>query len=123
MNAPRFFRHVRLQTAENNAPPLRRDERSDGVRVLQQALIDLGFAMPKSKPRHTAEPDGIFGGETAATVTSFQRRQRLKPDGIAGRLTLRRLDQIFLTNDPFFGRPFRDNPRSFAYLSSRFPPA
>jgi len=123
MRAPRFVRHPRLQSAEQNAPPLKRGERSDAVRVLQQALIDLGFAMPKSKPLQAADPDGIFGAETEAAVITFQRRQALKPDGIAGRITLGRLDQIFLSNDPFFGNPLRDNSRSFAYLSSRFRPA
>jgi hypothetical protein len=78
--------------------------------------------MPKSKPPPAVDPDGIFGPETEATVITFQSRQGLEPDGIVGRMTLGRLDQIFLSNDPFFGNPFQDNPRSFAYLSSRFRP-
>jgi peptidoglycan hydrolase-like protein with peptidoglycan-binding domain len=119
MNAPRFSRNVQLERAERNAPPLQRGERGDAVRVLQQALIDLGFAMPRSRPRAGIDPDGVFGAETETAVKNFQRREGLRPDGIAGRLTLGRLDAIFLANDRFFGRPFQDDPRSLALLSPR----
>ncbi len=119
MNSPRFRRHQRLQNAQINSPPLKRGERSDGVRVLQRALIDLGFSMPISMPRRGADPDGIFGAETEAALISFQRKAGLTPDGVAGAQTLGRLDSIFRVNDPFYSEPSSDNPDSFAYLKPK----
>jgi peptidoglycan hydrolase-like protein with peptidoglycan-binding domain len=120
MNAPRFSGNQRLQRAQQNGPPLQRGERGDAVRILQQALIDLRFAMPRSKPRPADDPDGVFGAETETAVRNFQRRERLVSDGVVGRLTLGRLDQIFSAKDSFFGRPSQDDPRSLAHLSPRF---
>jgi peptidoglycan hydrolase-like protein with peptidoglycan-binding domain len=118
MRAPRFVLNSRLQKAEQNAPALKQGETGDGVRVLQQALIDLGFAMPLSKPAAHGNPDGVFGTETQAAVIAFQRREGLLADAIVGRQTLGRLDEIFAANDGFFGRTIQENPRSFAYLRS-----
>ena len=74
---------------------MRIGESGEGVEVLQQALIDLGIAMPRST-RKTGFSDGVFGEETASALRSFQARERLERDGIAGRETLRRLDEILL---------------------------
>jgi peptidoglycan hydrolase-like protein with peptidoglycan-binding domain len=117
MTAPRFSRVARLKTAEQNNPSLKRGETSDGVRVLQEALIDQGFPMPKSKPSPGANADGVFGAETEAAVSAFQKRERLTIDGVAGRQTLGRLDQLFNANDPFFGTPSPDDPKAFAFLT------
>ena len=68
------------------------------MQILQRALDDLGFSMPISAPRKAAPPDGIYGQETAATVRKFQQREGLGVDGIAGRQTLTRLDQIFIAD-------------------------
>jgi hypothetical protein len=65
---------------------------------LQQALIDLGFAMPRSAARG-AVPDGAFGDETEATVMAFQRKCALKADGLVGPLTLGQLDDIFVARE------------------------
>lgn len=77
-----------------NSPPLRQGARGEGVRVLQLALIDLGTPMPRSTANGLALPDGIYGTETAAAVTAFQRLNGLVADGIAGRQTLERLDAL-----------------------------
>jgi len=94
LSSPRFQRNKRLQTAANSQPSLKKGETSDAVAILQQALIDLGFSMPRSTDR-SGMTDGIFGSETEATVKSFQLRQGLTADGIAGRETFDRLDSIF----------------------------
>lgn len=117
MTAPRFNRVARLQTAEQNNPSLKRGERGDGVRVLQEALIDQGFPMPKSKPSPGANADGVYGAETEAAVSAFQKRERLTIDGVAGRQTLGRLDQLFTVNDRFFGSPATNDASTFALLS------
>jgi peptidoglycan hydrolase-like protein with peptidoglycan-binding domain len=103
---PRFRNHERLQRAADNSPPLRQGESGDGVAVLQQALVHLGYAMPRSDKGE--DFDGIYGPETAATVRKFQQTRALVPDGVAGRETLSTMDRIFLVNDPYFGEPEAD---------------
>jgi hypothetical protein len=94
LTSPRFSDSPRLQAAADNRPPLRKGETGEAVETLQQALIDLGFAMPIST-RRKGSPDGIYGDETAQTVWKFQAQQGLQKDGGAGRQTLGRLDQLF----------------------------
>jgi peptidoglycan hydrolase-like protein with peptidoglycan-binding domain len=94
LTTPRFQRNKRIQNAANSKPSLKKGETSEGVEILQQALSDLGFSMPRSINR-SGLPDGIFGSETEATVKSFQARQGLTIDGIAGKETFDRLDTIF----------------------------
>ena len=53
--------------------------------------------MPKSM--QSGSPDGIYGSETQAAVQAFQRTNGLSADGIAGRDTLTRLDQILDAQD------------------------
>jgi peptidoglycan hydrolase-like protein with peptidoglycan-binding domain len=94
LTSPRFQRNKRIQNAAKSQPSLKKGETSEGVEILQQALSDLGFSMPKSINR-SGIPDGIFGSETEATVKAFQARQGLTMDGIAGKETFDRLDTIF----------------------------
>lgn len=94
LTTPRFQRNKRIQNAANSQPSLKKGETSEAVEVLQQALFDLGFSMPKSINR-SGLPDGIYGSETESTVRSFQAKQGLTADGIAGKETLDRLDSIF----------------------------
>jgi peptidoglycan hydrolase-like protein with peptidoglycan-binding domain len=94
LKAIRLARYKRLQDAAANNPPLRSGETGEAVESLQQALIDLGFEMPIST-RKTGFPDGIYGKETASVIMKFQARERLQQDGVAGRVTLGRLDEIF----------------------------
>lgn len=56
------------------------------VRKMQQALLDLGYKLP----RYGA--DGDFGAETDAAVREFQRDHHLEDDGICGPLTWAILD-------------------------------
>jgi Putative peptidoglycan binding domain len=61
------------------------------VALLQGALIDLGYKLPKSTRKHGA-PDGLFGYETELSLLSFQGSNELVADGIAGRRTVEQLD-------------------------------
>lgn len=91
----RFANNSRLQTAADNNPPMKKGETGEAVAILQQALIDLGgFSMPITTAQRTKRPDGIYGDETAKTVRTFQEQQGLDRDGIAGRQTLHRLDEM-----------------------------
>jgi peptidoglycan hydrolase-like protein with peptidoglycan-binding domain len=94
LQCARFSSEPDIVSASTNSPPLRQGSRGDGVRVLQLALIDLGFAMPISTNNGASLPDGIFGAETLKTVIAFQRANGLVADGIVGTHTTERLDQV-----------------------------
>lgn len=94
----RFAQSDMLQKASNNQPSLHQGAHGDGVAILQRALMDLGFPMPKSVAK-LGRPDGIYGPETFAAVQQFQMSQAMEADGITGRDTLARLEQIFAALD------------------------
>ncbi len=94
----RFGSDPQLRAASQNKPLLQRGAKGEGVAILQQALVDLGFAMPASTERGRKLPDGIFGDETARTVSAFQKAQGLKQDGIVGQQTLDRLEQLLIAD-------------------------
>jgi Putative peptidoglycan binding domain len=122
LRSPRFASNERLQRAANNHPPLCAGETGEAVRLVQQALIDLGFPMPISVRRY-ASPDGIYGDETTSRVREFQRKNGLNPDGITGHDTLAKLDALLpnpapslppLPTGPRFDRKVRLHFRSAA---------
>ncbi len=57
------------------------------VRILQQALMDLGFSVSKA--------DGVYGQSTYDAVVAFQRAVGLEADGKAGKNTLVKLESYF----------------------------
>jgi hypothetical protein len=65
------------------ALPLREGDRGHAVRVLQQALASLGYAVGK--------PDGFFGDRTKHAVELFQTASQVSADGIVGQRTVRML--------------------------------
>ena len=67
---------------------LRRNDRGDDVRTLQQLLVDQGYL-------NAGGADGIYGGGTEKAVTRFQEDQGLEPDGVAWPQTLKRLRHDF----------------------------
>ncbi|GIW72206.1 MAG: hypothetical protein KatS3mg102_1748 [Planctomycetota bacterium] len=62
--------------------------RGEGVRQLQQALLDLGFRLP----RYGA--DGGYGAETVHAVRQFQLEMGLPRTGRVDRATLEALDRV-----------------------------
>jgi len=101
LTSPRFAGDERLERAANNRPPLMKPEISDGVKKLQQALVDQGYEMPISFAK--GGPDGIYGDETARVVRQFQMDQNFPPrgwDGRAGHDTLLALDKLFQPTPP-----------------------
>lgn len=76
---------------------MRQGEKGEPVAIVQQALIDLGFAMPRSTNNGRSLTDGIFGTETSKVVTQFQSRFGLVADGVVGRQTMARLDDLIMS--------------------------
>lgn len=99
LTSPRFRDNKRLQKASENDPPLRSGCIDEAVRILQQALIDLGFPLPISVKKF-GSPDGIYGPETKAAVMAFQKKHGLSADGIAGRDTLGKMDKLLAAPAP-----------------------
>ncbi len=67
-------------------PVLRFGSKGDAVKDLQVRLIELGFLF--------GEPDGYFGDETLRAVREMQAACSLSADGVVGRQTYIRLDQM-----------------------------
>ncbi|MCR4622667.1 MAG: peptidoglycan-binding protein [Clostridiales bacterium] len=66
---------------EGDLPTLRKGDRGDEVKLLQETLIALGFSCGK------AGADGIFGSGTKAAVKDYQKAHALGADGVVGRQT------------------------------------
>jgi hypothetical protein len=113
LHSPRFKANARLQSVAENNPSMNWGEVGEAVRLIQQALIDLDAQMPISIERHRS-PDGIFGNETKDRVRAFQIRQGLAADGLVGRNTLARLDQLLGAADPLPALP------SGSWITHRF---
>lgn len=94
LTSPRFRTSNKLRQAAMNAPPIRKGARGRAVHLIQMALLDLGYSMPRSTGG-VHSPDGIFGDETVSVLAAFQRDRRLSDDGILGRDTLTALDREF----------------------------
>ena len=84
----------------NNNPAIRKGERGEGIRLIQQGLIELGYPMPVSTKKY-GSPDGIYGSETKAGVFKFQSDKGLGRDGSVGRNTMHKLDKLL----PTTGKP------------------
>ncbi|MEM0907957.1 MAG: peptidoglycan-binding protein [Pseudomonadota bacterium] len=101
----------RLLGAQKNAPPLKRGDFGHPVRLVQQALVDLGYRnkLPVTLAKYNS-PDGIYGNETKEAVRKFQSDQKLgKKDGIVGENTITRLDQELVSQNIQF-RPLPPLP-------------
>lgn len=75
-------------------PPrtMRKGDSGEDVKELQEALVREGYDVGKKKDG-TPLIDGKYGSETMSAVRAFQHDHGLKPDGIAGPLTLNALRQ------------------------------
>lgn len=94
LTSPRFKWNAQLQAAANNAPALFPGAKGSGVHLIQFALLDLGFELPRSTGK-AMSPDGIYGSETKAAVQEFQRRAYLEDDGVVGAKTMARFNELF----------------------------
>lgn len=67
---------------------LRRNDRGDAVKEVQQLLVDQGYL-------NAGGADGVFGGGTEKAIMQFQKDQGLEPDGVAWPQTIKRLKHDF----------------------------
>jgi Putative peptidoglycan binding domain len=118
LSSPRFKDNATLVAVEANRMALARNSNGVGTHLVQMALVDLGFAMPRSTGSDHYSPDGIYGQETVDVVKAFQRAQipPLKDDGVVGPNTLRALDAKF----PGFTHKVKLHFRSIALTNVPF---
>ena len=99
LKSPAYAGDPRLESAYDNSPAMRWGEEGEPVKKVQQGMIDDGFLMPVST-EETGEPDGIFGAETFSTVKKFQAKYGLSQDGVVGRETMGKLDELSSSKPP-----------------------
>ena len=99
LSSPRFAANKHLNAVSRNASVLKKGKGGRSVHIVQQALIDLGFPISAS--------DGKFGPVTDGALKKFQRRHRLKEDGIIGPKTMRKLDNALSKYQHRVGLHFR----------------
>lgn len=113
--SPRFINKRRLVRASDGAT-IRKGSRGSHIHLVQMALIDLGYPMPRSTGGPRYSPDGSFGNETETKLIAFQNSENIAPSGVIDRDTMLALDHhcrsftarvtlhfrgISLTNVPF----------------------
>ena len=69
---------------KGNYATLRLKDKSDRVKIMQQALIRLEYL--------SGNADGVFGNKTLDAVVAFQKANSLTADGLAGKKTLQALE-------------------------------
>ena len=69
--------------------PVKKGDKGEGVRALQNALIKNGYALPKYGA------DASFGGETETAVKELQRKKGFTVDGIADREEIEALGLVW----------------------------
>ncbi len=91
--SPRFRGNRTLRGLASKQGVMKRGASGRAVHLIQFALIDLGFPLPRSTGGQRWSPDADFGPETEEAVVKFQKRNGLVDDGIVGQNTMRALDR------------------------------
>ena len=94
LRSPRFGGNAALEAVYDAERDIRRPEHSADVRVLQQALLDLGHQLPL----HGV--DGKFGPETERAVKAFQTAHGVPDSGRLDAATMDALDRAFVSHAP-----------------------
>jgi peptidoglycan hydrolase-like protein with peptidoglycan-binding domain len=91
----RFAGNRTLEAAFDDELLIRRGAKGEPVRLIQESLVAMGYALPQSMSRALpGRMDGDFGPETEAAVTRFQRDAgAVRIDGIVGPETMDLLDR------------------------------
>ncbi|MEM9224730.1 MAG: peptidoglycan-binding protein [Pseudomonadota bacterium] len=103
-----FSFNDRLLGAQKNAPPIRRGDFGFAVRLIQNALSDLGYRHKLTVTyAKFGSPDGRYGNETKEAVRQFQKDVKLaSKDGIVGENTITAMDKLLRDKKiPFMGLP------------------
>lgn len=96
-----WFDLPRFSVAATGLNVIKAGESNSAVRVLQTALVTIGYPMPQST-KQNGSLDGVFGDETYRRVQEFQRASfpNEAPDGKVGPNTLAALDKMLLKKTP-----------------------
>ncbi|HSY48941.1 MAG TPA: peptidoglycan-binding protein [Thermoanaerobaculia bacterium] len=98
----RFEGDKTLEDIAAGSTTLRTGARGLAVTKLQQALIDLGYLLPKFGI------DGLFESETKAAVLKFQKDQTLSKTGVLDATTIARLNALYDTLKPYVDKAAAD---------------
>lgn len=69
-------------------PTIRKGSKGGEVKLLQEALLRLGYPLPKYGA------DGDFGNETLTALKAFQQDNGLNADGVCGPKTWEKLEEV-----------------------------
>ena len=96
-----WFGLPRFAVAASGTNVIKAGESNSAVRVLQTALVTIGYPMPQST-RQNGSLDGVFGDETSRLVKDFQRVSfpNEARDGKVGPNTLAALDKKLMKKTP-----------------------
>ena len=88
-----WFRHPYFEDISLGRKVLSAGALGEPVRMLQTALVGLGYRLPEST-KQSGELDGVFGNETYLRLRDFQKKAfpGKAPDGVVGKGTLGELD-------------------------------
>ena len=82
---PRFDENPEIDRAEASSDYIRRGDTGMTVRIIQQGLIDAGYALPSGVT-------GVFDTGTEQAVKQFQRDNGIADDGLIGPDTMGKLN-------------------------------
>ncbi|RZS92502.1 eCIS core domain-containing protein [Aquimarina brevivitae] len=94
LTAARFSGNLDLEACLDNEKTLKKGDNGAAVSLMQQALVDAGFPLPRFGV------DGKFGSETRNALRDFQRASSLGVDGVLGPSTMSALDSLFSGGAP-----------------------
>ncbi|MEA4929390.1 MAG: peptidoglycan-binding protein [Candidatus Limiplasma sp.] len=81
-----LFSNTAVKNTVSTTATLKQGTISDTVKDMQERLIALGYL--------TGKADGNFGAQTALALMAFQSKNGLSADGVAGSLTLAKLNSL-----------------------------
>ncbi len=94
--SPRFTTSDRLKRVATGSRTISKGSgrRSRAVHLVQMALVDLGYPMPRSTRSRRYSPDGRFGNETETKLKEFQNRNNITETGKIDKDTILALDHF-----------------------------
>lgn len=104
LQSTRFSGDAVLEACLDNEQQLSNGSTGAPVALVQQALIDAGFPLPRFGA------DGIFGNETKSALQNFQRASSLNANGIVESSTMSALDSLYTKGAPQLAPAIPVNP-------------